>query len=83
VGRPPDNLGYYNSRSQILPTSVNAQNYVPFPNFARNSTYETTNATSSYNSVQATYEHQMSAGLSVLANYTYAKCMSNGRYKPR
>lgn len=77
VGRHLDNLGYYNSPSEILPTSVNAQNYVPFPNFARNSTFETTNASSSYNSMQATYEHQMSAGLSVLANYTYAKCMSN------
>ncbi len=77
VGRHLDNLGYYNSPSVILPTSVNPQNYVPFPNFARNSTYESTNATSSYNSMQATYEHQMSAGLSVLANYTYAKCMTN------
>jgi hypothetical protein len=77
VGRHLDNLGYYNSPSVILPTSVNPQNYVPFPNFARNSTYETTNATSSYNSMQATYEHQMSAGLSLLANYTFAKCMSN------
>lgn len=77
VGRHLDNLGYYNSPSEIVPTSENAQNYVPFQSFARNSTYETTNATSSYNSMQATYEHQMSAGLSVLANYTWGKCMSN------
>jgi hypothetical protein len=50
---------------------------VPFPDFARNAIYETTNATSSYNSMQATYQRQMSAGLSILANYTWSKCMSN------
>ena len=77
VGRHLDNLGYNNSPSEILPPSVNSQNYVPFPDFARNATYETTNATSSYNSMQATYQRQMSAGLSVLANYTWSKCMSN------
>ena len=77
MGRHLDNLGYNNSPSEILPPGANPQNYVPFPSFARNSTYETTNATSSYNSMQATYEHQMSYGLSVLANYTWSKCMSN------
>jgi Carboxypeptidase regulatory-like domain/TonB-dependent Receptor Plug Domain len=77
VGRHLDNLGYFNSPSQILPVSANPQNYVPFPGFARNATYETTNATSSYNSMQITYEHQMNVGLTVLANYSYSKCMSN------
>ncbi len=50
MGRHLDNLGYNNSPTEILPPSVNPQNYVPFPSFARNATYETTNATSSYNS---------------------------------
>jgi Carboxypeptidase regulatory-like domain/TonB-dependent Receptor Plug Domain/TonB dependent receptor len=77
VGRHLDNLGYFNSPSQLLPVSVNPQNYVPFPGFARNATYETTNATSSYNSMQITYEHQMNVGLTILANYSYSKCMSN------
>ena len=77
VGRHLDNLGYFNSPSQILPVSVNPQNYVPFPGFARNATFETTNATSSYNSMQITYEHRMNVGLTVLANYSYSKCMSN------
>jgi hypothetical protein len=77
VGRHLDNLGYFNSPNQILPVSVNAQNYIPFPSFARNATYETTNATSSYNSMQITYEHQMNVGLTLLANYSYSKCMSN------
>ena len=76
-GRHLDNLGYTNSPTKILPPSVNPQNYVPFPSFARNSTYETTNAVSSYNSLQTTFEHQTSHGLYILANYTYSKCMSD------
>ena len=77
MGRHLDNLGYNNSPTEILPTSANPQNYIPYPNFARNATYETTNATSSYNSMQLTYEHQLSYGLTMLANYTWSKCMSD------
>lgn len=77
MGRHLDNLGYNNSPSQILPTSANPQNYIPYPSFARNATYETTNATSSYNSMQLTYEHQLAYGLTALANYTWSKCMSD------
>jgi len=77
VGRHLDNLGYNNSPSEILPPSANPQNYIPFPSFARNATYETTNASSSYNALQTTYEHQLSYGLTLLANYTWSKCMSD------
>ena len=77
MGRHLDNLGYNNSPSEILPAGANAQNYVPFPSFARNATYETTNATSSYNALQATYQHQLSYGLTLLANYTWSKCLTN------
>ncbi|MGC2299669.1 MAG: TonB-dependent receptor, partial [Acidobacteriaceae bacterium] len=76
-GRHLDNLGYNNSNTEILPPGTNAQTYIPYPSFARNATYETTNGSSNYNSLQATFEHQMQAGLYVLANYTYSKCMSN------
>ena len=76
-GRHLDNLGYNNSNTQILPPGVNPQTSIPFPSFARNSTYETTNGVSSYNSLQATYEHQTSIGLYLLANYTWSKCMSD------
>jgi hypothetical protein len=44
---------------------------------ARNGTYETTNANTSYNSMQITYQHQMSYGLLVLGNYTWSKCMGD------
>jgi len=77
MGRHLDNLGYSNSPTEILPPSVNPQLYVPFPSFARNATYETTNANSSYNSMQATYEHQMAFGLYLLGNYTWSKCMTD------
>ena len=76
-GRHLDNLGYNNTNTQILPLGANPQTSIPFPSFARNATYETTNATSSYNSLQTTYEHQTSYGLYLLTNYTYSKCMTD------
>ncbi len=77
LGRHLDNLGYSNSPTQILPVGVNPQNYVPFPSFNRNATFESTNAVSSYNSMQTTYEHQFAYGLTMLANYTWSNCMSD------
>src|SRR6185437_6113966 len=85
-GRHLDILGQTNANSEILPNGTNTQNYIPYPLFARNSTYETTNANSSYNSLQTTYQHQTTYGLSLLANYTYSKCLGdqhapqNGQY---
>jgi hypothetical protein len=76
-GRHLDILGYNNGNTQILPNSANSQLYIPYPNFARNSTYETTNANSSYNSMQITYQHQMNFGLFLLGNYTWSKCFSD------
>ena len=77
MGRHLDNLGYNNSPSEILPPSANPQNFIPFPSFARNATYETTNASSSYNALQTTYEHQVTYGLTLLSNYTWSKCMTD------
>ncbi len=76
-GRHLDNLGYNNSNTEILPPGANPQNYIPYTSFARNATYETTNGTSNYNSLQTTFEHQMRMGLYLLGNYTWSKCMSN------
>lgn len=77
LGRHLDNLSGHNSLTQILPPGQNVNNYVPFTKFAVGSTYETTNGVSNYQSMQATYEHQASHGLSLLANYTLSKCMSD------
>jgi hypothetical protein len=76
-GRHLDILGNTNSPSQILPNGTNVQYYVPYPYFSKNSTYETTNAASGYNALQVTFQHQMSVGLFLLANYTWSKCLSD------
>jgi Carboxypeptidase regulatory-like domain/TonB dependent receptor len=76
-GRHLDILGNTNANSEILPSGTNTQYYVPYPYFSRNSTYETTNAASSYNALQITYEHRMNWGLSLLSNYTWSKCLSD------
>ncbi len=73
-GRHLDILGTSNSNSLILPPGTNTQLYIPYPYMARNGTYETTNAVTSYNSMQITYQHQMSFGLLVLGNYTWSRC---------
>ncbi len=76
-GRHLDILGTSNSNSLMLPPGTNTQLYIPYPYMARNGTYETTNANTSYNSMQITYQHQMSYGLLVLGNYTWSKCMGD------
>jgi hypothetical protein len=76
-GRHLDILGNTNSNSEILPSGTNTQLYIPYPYFSRNSTYETTNAASSYNALQVTYQHRMGFGLSLLGNYTWSKCLSD------
>ncbi|MEO8737352.1 MAG: TonB-dependent receptor [Edaphobacter sp.] len=77
VGRHIDSRGTYNVPSVITPPGTNNFKYIPFPDFAIGSAYLSTNAVSSYNSLQTVYTHQFSAGLSVLANYTFSKCMTN------
>jgi len=58
----------------MLPPGTNPQLYVPFPDFGRGATYVTTQANSYYNSLQFTFERRFSNGLSMLTDYTYAKC---------
>ncbi len=84
LGRHLDSTGSHNSPSAILPpgTSIydtSVTGHIPFPQFSANSSYQSTDGSSSYNSLQVTYQHQMSAGLSLLANYTYAKCLTDQR----
>jgi Carboxypeptidase regulatory-like domain/TonB dependent receptor len=80
-GRHLDNLGYNNGNTQILPPGTNSQYYIPYPYFGRNgggtNGYETTNADSLFNSMQITYQHQMSFGLFLLGNYTWSQCRSD------
>jgi hypothetical protein len=55
------------------------EGHVPFPSFGVEPQFVSTSSSSSYNSFQAVYEHQLSAGLTILANYTFSKCMSDAR----
>jgi hypothetical protein len=47
--------------------------------YATNTTFETIDANSNYNAFQTTYEHQPGMGLTVLANYSYGRCMNDQR----
>jgi hypothetical protein len=46
---------------------------------AAKSALQSAESISNYNSLQAVYEHQITAGLTVLANYTFSKCMTDER----
>jgi hypothetical protein len=77
LGRHLDTPSTSNSASAILPPGASLTANIPFPDFSPNSELETTNAVSSYNALQAVYTRQMTHGLSVLANYTYSRCLTD------
>ena len=82
VGNVTRHLGVYiapNRPRQILIPGQNSLAFSPYPDFASGGNYTSFEASGSYNSLQATYEHRLAKGLSVLANFTYSKCMTNGR----
>jgi hypothetical protein len=66
-----------NSPSVLLPLGSNPQNYVPFPDFARNSSYADTIGTANYHSLQTKYQHQLGSGLTVLFAYTFSKTLTD------
>jgi hypothetical protein len=80
VGNTVRHLGSYiapNSPSEILPPGLNSFQYSPWPDFTTGGTYSTFASDSYYNSLQLNYERRFSAGLSVLANFTWAKCRTD------
>jgi hypothetical protein len=77
AGRHLDILGVHNSPSVILPPGVNETNYLPFPNLSANAEFLSSGANSDFRSLQTMYEHRFNQGLSLNANYTYGKCMSD------
>lgn len=66
-----------NEDSVILPPGQNPQNFVPFPDFSRGGSYITTEGNGYYKALQATFERRFSAGLDLLANYTYSECRTD------
>lgn len=77
LGRHLDGVESTNAATQIVAPGASIKNYVSFPDFATNSTFETTEGSSNYNSLQAVYQLRASSGDSLLANYTYSKCMTD------
>ena len=68
-----------NTVGSILPPSANANANSFFPGFATNGTFIARAAATNYNALQANVEHRFSGGFSLLANYTFSKCLGDAR----
>ncbi len=68
-----------NSPSIIIPAGQSIQNIVPFPDFGTNRDYVDTNGDGYYHGLQLTYERRFNHGLSILANFTHARCKTDIR----
>jgi hypothetical protein len=65
---------------ELLPPGVNQTPYVPYPDTAiSGGDYTGSIASSNYNSLQTTLEKRFSGGLSLLANFTWAKTLTDAR----
>lgn len=62
-----------NQQSILLPPGVDPQPYVPFPDFARGSSFADTIGTANYHSLQTKYERRFAQGLTALVSYTFSK----------
>jgi hypothetical protein len=79
VGNSVHRLGSYtnpNSPSEILPPGLNSLAYSPYPDFS-GMTYTRFSSNSNYNGFQTNYEHRISQGFYMLANFTWAACFTN------
>jgi hypothetical protein len=79
VGNTVHHLGVYvnpNSPREILPPGLNSLAYSPYPDFV-GITYTNFAGNSHYNALQTNYERRFNHGLTALANFTYANCMTN------
>jgi hypothetical protein len=52
---------------------------IPFPNLSANSGAQQTEQISNYESGEAEYQHQFAGGFNMDANYTFARCWSDGQ----
>ncbi len=80
VGNTVRHLGVYtngNSPTQILPPGLDEFNYTRYPDFQTGFTDTSFAGDSYYNSLQLNYERRLSAGLAVLANFTWSKCRTD------
>ncbi len=79
LGRHIETFVGTNQINKILPPGqgLNSQNYVPFPTFARGSSYAATTGNSHYHALQSKFTRRMAQGLDVLVSYTYSKTLTN------
>jgi hypothetical protein len=68
-----------NNVSAILPASVNANDFIPFRDFAQSSSYITTEGNSGYHGLQVKLEKGFVGGLDFLATYTWSKTRTDAR----
>ena len=68
-----------NTLSTILPPSDNANTNSFYPGFATNGTFIARAAATNYNGLQLNVERRFSQGFSLLANYTFSKCLGDAR----
>src|SRR5438067_522994 len=65
--------------TQVLPASANPNSFIPFPDFARGSSYAITEGASHYHGLQTKAEKRFAGGLSFLATYTWSQVRSDAR----
>jgi Carboxypeptidase regulatory-like domain/TonB dependent receptor len=68
-----------NNINEILPPGTTTQNYVPFPDFAQGNDYIASNGDAYYYGFQVTYQRRFASGVSILANFTHSRCMTDFR----
>jgi hypothetical protein len=68
-----------NTVNTILPPTANLKANAFFPDFATGGTFIARSGASSYNGLQINAEHRYSNGFSLLANYTWSKCLGDVR----
>ncbi len=68
-----------NSISEILPPGTKRTPFRPFPDFGENQDFGVPNGDGYYRAFQITYERRASHGLQMLANFTWAHCMTDIR----
>ena len=68
-----------NNVSQILPAGENADDFKPFKDFTRGSSYAATEGNSSYHGLQVTVEKEFAGGLNFLGTYTWSKTLSDAQ----
>jgi Carboxypeptidase regulatory-like domain len=84
LGRHLDTQSSQNSPSAMIPPGSSIYDptvpgHVPFPALGVEPQFVSTTSASNYHSLRANYEHQLSIGLTLMANYTFSKCLSDAR----